>query len=61
MTNSLTKRWHAAVVYHVGAKWIWLNKGDRERRDATLEMETTLEVKFADEKYAIDSPDDTKF
>jgi len=54
ITNSLTKRWHAAVVYHVGAKWIWLNKGDREYEDATLEMESTLDVKFADERYAIE-------
>ena len=51
-THSLTQRWHPAVQYHVGVKWIWLNKHPKGRAGATLTMETTHDVMFADEVFA---------
>lgn len=42
----LTQRWGAAMKYHVGFKWIWLNSGK-----GTMQMETTS-VLFADERFA---------
>ncbi|KAF7964716.1 hypothetical protein HWV62_3677 [Athelia sp. TMB] len=51
-TLSLTQRWHPAVQYHVGFKWIWLNKHPKDRAGATLAMETTHDVVFADEVFA---------
>jgi hypothetical protein len=51
-SNSLTKRWGAAVAYHAGFKWIWLNTGDRQNNVMTLEMVTVSNVVFADEEFA---------
>ncbi|CAA7270160.1 unnamed protein product [Cyclocybe aegerita] len=48
-SNSLTARWGAAVSYHVGFKWIWLNKGRPSDPDKTIELFTVSEVVFADE------------
>ncbi|KAI0049683.1 glycosyltransferase family 8 protein [Auriscalpium vulgare] len=45
--NSLTQRWGSVMDYHVGTKWIWLNRGS-----ANLTMETVLEPQFADQKFA---------
>jgi hypothetical protein len=47
--NSLTIRWGAAVAYHAGFKWIWLNTGNRL---AKLQMVTVSDVLFADEVFA---------
>jgi hypothetical protein len=51
-SNSLTARWGVAVVYHVGYKWIWLNKGDDSTHTGTLEMTTITHVRFSDEEFA---------
>ncbi|KAJ7702468.1 hypothetical protein B0H17DRAFT_1044435 [Mycena rosella] len=45
--NSLTVRWGPAVTYHVGFKWIWLNKGKENLTEIT-----TTAVVFADEQFA---------
>ncbi|KAF5358050.1 hypothetical protein D9756_001781 [Leucocoprinus leucothites] len=42
----LTQRWGAALKYHAGYKWIWLNSGQ-----SSLHLETGGVV-FADEQYA---------
>ncbi|KAJ7043362.1 hypothetical protein C8F04DRAFT_944400 [Mycena alexandri] len=52
-TNPLTVRWGPAVTYHVGFKWIWLNKG---KPNATSPDITTTSVKFADEQFADQHP-----
>lgn len=46
--NSLTRRWGAAVRYHVGFKWLWLNGGTN---DTLLISETVHNGKFYDELY----------
>ncbi|KAF8163060.1 hypothetical protein B0H34DRAFT_652031 [Crassisporium funariophilum] len=48
-SNSLTIRWGAALSYHTGFKWIWLNKGRRDRPEQSLEMFTISDVVFADQ------------
>jgi len=53
LDNSLTIRWGAAVAYHAGFKWIWLNTGTRKNPLATLEMVTISNVTFADEEFAM--------
>jgi len=50
-TNSLTQRWGAAVAYHNGFKWIWLNAGSKQ--NSTLEM-FSVDPVFADEQYLKD-------
>ena len=45
--NILTQRWGSTVDAHVGTKWIWLNRGH-----ASLDMQTIVEPKFGDEKFA---------
>jgi hypothetical protein len=50
--NGLTMRWGAAVAYHAGFKWIWLNTGIRQNVVTTLEMVTVSNVVFADEEFA---------
>lgn len=52
-THGLTQRWGAAVAYHVGVKWIWLNQGDKRNPDATLETASFSPVIFADEAFAV--------
>ena len=47
---SLTRRWGAAVHYHVGFKWLWLNQAQNNGTSITLE--TVYHVKFADELFA---------
>jgi hypothetical protein len=46
--NYLNHRWGAAVRYHHGFKWIWLNKGKGEN----VPDITTTSVVFADELFA---------
>lgn len=57
-TNDLSNRWGAAVAYHVGMKWIWLNAGHRHHSTATLEMVTVSDVIFADEAFIVDRQTD---
>ncbi|KAJ7184099.1 hypothetical protein C8R46DRAFT_1062857 [Mycena filopes] len=52
-TDPLTIRWGPAVTYHVGFKWIWLNKG---KEGVTAPDITTTSVKFADEDFADQHP-----
>ena len=47
--NNLAQRWKPAVEYHVGFKWLWLNRGDG---NATVDMRTVFEPMFADERFA---------
>jgi hypothetical protein len=47
--ESLTKRWKPAVEYHVGFKWLWLNRGST---DSPIEMQTLIDPPFADQLFA---------
>ncbi|KJA27273.1 glycosyltransferase family 8 protein [Hypholoma sublateritium FD-334 SS-4] len=47
--DELTVRWGPALSYHVGYKWIWLNKGRPNNPDQILEMFTVSNVVFADQ------------
>ncbi|KAF8919468.1 hypothetical protein CPB85DRAFT_1212643 [Mucidula mucida] len=48
----LNERWGAAVRYHQGYKWIWLNKGKTLK--TTLKMTTSRNMPFADERFALE-------
>ncbi|KAF8876039.1 hypothetical protein CPB84DRAFT_1796191 [Gymnopilus junonius] len=48
-TNGLTIRWGAALAYHKGFKWIWLNQGKAEDN---LQILTVHDVVFADQLEA---------
>ncbi|KAI9510364.1 hypothetical protein F5148DRAFT_976872 [Russula earlei] len=50
----LTIRWKAAVEYHVGFKWLWLNRG---RKKFPMDVQVVLNPKFADERFAEAHPD----
>ncbi|KAI0062200.1 hypothetical protein BV25DRAFT_1804413 [Artomyces pyxidatus] len=45
--NSLTSRWGSVIDYHVGTKWIWLNRGS-----ASVWVETIVDPLFADQRHA---------
>lgn len=49
--DSLNKRWGAALRYHTGYKWTWLNQSPTND-NATLIIETVDDVQFADLTYA---------
>ena len=42
-------RWKAAVDYHVGFKWLWLNRGDA---NSTVDIQTAIDPQFADQRFA---------
>ncbi|KAF9001988.1 hypothetical protein BDQ17DRAFT_1357867 [Cyathus striatus] len=46
--NGLTKRWGAALQYHVGYKWIWLNTASMS---TSMVIQTFPDIIFADEQY----------
>jgi len=46
---SLTKRWGPAVQYHVGFKWLWLNRGHTE---LPIDIQVVLDPTFADQRFA---------
>ncbi|TFK42828.1 hypothetical protein BDQ12DRAFT_710052 [Crucibulum laeve] len=48
-TNSLAKRWGAAVAYHVGYKWIWLNR--KEGDDTSVDIASHANILFADDQF----------
>ena len=48
--RDLNKDWGHAVRYHVGYKFIWLNKGDGTNGAVKIRIETDL--RFRDEKRA---------
>ncbi|KAH9967909.1 hypothetical protein BC827DRAFT_1258104 [Russula dissimulans] len=50
----LTMRWKAAVEYHVGFKWLWLNRGFKK---APLDILMVINPKFADERFADQHPE----
>ncbi|KAF8270377.1 hypothetical protein EI94DRAFT_1571478 [Lactarius quietus] len=47
--DSLTKRWKPAVEYHVGFKWLWLNRGDA---GSTVDIQVVIDPLFADQRFA---------
>jgi len=50
----LTKRWGAAVKYHVGFKWLWLNRGFKK---SSVDIQMVFNPKFADELFAEQHPE----
>ncbi len=48
-TDELTIRWGPALSYHVGYKWIWLNKGRPGNPEHVIEMFTISNIVFADQ------------
>ena len=64
-TEGLARRWGTSIKYHVGYKWLWLNRGAErpaatlgtddshgKSRTAKVTVETVTNVKFADEVFA---------
>ena len=45
----LTKRWGPAVQYHVGFKWLWLNRG---RTELPIDIQVIFDPQFADQRFA---------
>ena len=50
---SLVKRWKPAVDYHVGFKWLWLNRG---RVESPVDLLVVTNPQFADQRFALDHP-----
>jgi len=50
----LTKSWKAAVEYHVGFKWLWLNRGFKK---SLIDIQMHINPKFADERFAEQHPE----
>ncbi|KAF8197373.1 hypothetical protein BJ912DRAFT_1020721 [Pholiota molesta] len=48
-TDILTRRWGPALSYHIGYKWIWLNKGREDNPEHTLEVFSLSNVPFDDQ------------
>ncbi|KAH9023197.1 hypothetical protein EDB84DRAFT_477760 [Lactarius hengduanensis] len=48
--NSLTKRWKPAVDYHVGFKWLWLNRGSA----SSVDIQVLIDPLFADQRFDAD-------
>ncbi|KAI0253916.1 hypothetical protein BJV78DRAFT_1274386 [Lactifluus subvellereus] len=53
--DSLTKRWKPAVEYHVGFKWLWLNRGST---DSPVDIQVIVDPPFADQRFAAESADE---
>ncbi|KAI0290463.1 hypothetical protein BC826DRAFT_913080 [Russula brevipes] len=51
---SLVKRWKPAVEYHVGFKWIWLNRG---RTSSPVDIQLIADPLFADQRFAAEHPE----
>ncbi|KAH8827486.1 hypothetical protein DL96DRAFT_1710610 [Flagelloscypha sp. PMI_526] len=49
--NKLNRQWGAAVQYHVGFKWIWLNRFSFDSSKPTVDIQTA-ETLFDDQKFA---------
>lgn len=56
--DSLTKRWKSAVEYHVGFKWLWLNRGST---DSPVDIQVHVDPPFADQRFAAEYPDADAF
>jgi len=52
---SLVKRWKPAVDYHVGFKWLWLNRG---RDESAVDMQVVNDPLFADQRFALEHPNE---
>ena len=48
--GGLNRAWGEAVRYHVGYKFIWLNKGDGSNGE--VKMRTEVDLRFRDERRA---------
>ncbi|KAH8813636.1 hypothetical protein DL96DRAFT_1535839 [Flagelloscypha sp. PMI_526] len=53
--NKLGRRWGAAVLYHVGFKWIWLNRFSFDESKPKIDVQIA-EVVFEDQKVANQHP-----
>ena len=49
--ESLTKRWKPAVDYHIGFKWLWLNRGSTTG-NTTVDIQVVISPLFADQRFA---------
>ena len=49
--NSLAQRWRPAVDYHVGFKWLWLNRG---AASTTVDIQVVVDPLFADQRFALE-------
>ncbi len=49
--SGLAKRWGPAVNYHVGFKWLWLNRG---RVESPVEIQVVTDPLFADQRFALE-------
>ncbi|KAA1478774.1 hypothetical protein DENSPDRAFT_788424 [Dentipellis sp. KUC8613] len=45
--NTLTANWGSALDYHVGIKWIWLNRGHGK-----VDVATIMDPLFSDQRFA---------
>ncbi|KAI0767910.1 hypothetical protein BC629DRAFT_1292706 [Irpex lacteus] len=53
-TEGLALRWGSSIKYHLGYKWLWLNRGAArpgvtEERGPQVTIETLMNIKFADQ------------
>ncbi|KAH9007513.1 hypothetical protein EDB83DRAFT_2236405 [Lactarius deliciosus] len=53
--DSLTKRWKPAVDYHVGFKWLWLNRGSAS---STVDIQVFIDPLFADQRFEVEHPNE---
>ncbi|KAI0075791.1 hypothetical protein K474DRAFT_1599183 [Panus rudis PR-1116 ss-1] len=53
LSQGLGQRWGAAVLYHAGSKWIWLNQA--QPNSTSILIQTHQDVHFADERYILDN------
>jgi hypothetical protein len=49
------KRWKPAVDYHVGFKWLWLNRG---RTESPVDIQVIFDPLFADQRFAAEHPNE---
>ena len=55
--ESLVKRWKPAVEYHVGFKWLWLNRGHAE---SPVDIQVVADPVFADQRFALEHPNELR-
>lgn len=53
----MAKRWKPAVDYHVGFKWLWLNRGHAE---SPVDMQVVTDPVFADRRFAMEHPNELR-
>jgi hypothetical protein len=52
----LSKRWGPAVNYHIGFKWLWLNRGFTK---SPVDIQVTFDPIFADQRFALEHPEES--